>query len=165
MTDPVLRAISYGAQRHHGQMRKDKKTPYFAHPARVLLTVLREFGESDPDTLCAAALHDTIEDTTTDFDDVAKEFGATIAGYVALLTKDKRLAEDVREAQYFKGLEGAPRPVRLCKIADTLDNLRDVLDAEMRKKARHKAEKLFEIYGGDASVQAALDILRAEMKK
>ena len=168
MTDIVLRAISYAAQRHHGQMRKDRTTPYVAHPMRVLLNVLREFGETDPDTLAAAALHDTIEDTNTDFDDLRKEFNETVAGYAALLTKDKRMAEEPREDAYFAGLASAPRAVRLCKIADTLDNLRDARagDGDL-KKTLGKAERLFRIYGadGDAGVRGALEILRAEAKK
>jgi len=164
--DPVLKAASYAARRHHGQMRKDKETPYFAHPVRVMLNVLREFGETDPDTLCAALLHDTIEDTTTDWDDIAREFNPTVAGYVATLTKDKRLEEHVREERYFEAVAGAPRAVRLCKIADTLDNLRDLPTGGDRKKTVAKAQKLLAIYGEDADpgVQKALGCLRREVE-
>ena len=90
-------------------MRADGATPYFAHPVRVMLSVVRELGEADPETLAAAALHDTVEDTTTDFDALAGEFGETVARYVALLTKDKRLPEKEREDRYFSDLAAAPR--------------------------------------------------------
>lgn len=163
--DMVVKAISYAARRHRGQTRKDGVTPYAAHPMRVMLSVLREFGEADPETLAAAVLHDTIEDTSTDFDAVAEEFGAKVAGYVALLTKDKRLPEEEREDRYFEGLAGAPRPVRLCKIADTLDNLRDAAGpgGGNREKTLGKARRLLTIFGGDPSLERALGVLRAEM--
>jgi len=159
--DILGRAVSFACRRHQAQMRNDGKTPYVAHPVRVMLSVLREFAEPDAETLAAAVLHDTIEDTATDFDDLAREFGERVASYVALLTKDKRLPEGEREARYFEGLRAAPRPVKLCKIADTLDNLRDA-SPEKRKKAEAKARKLVEIFGGDPGVERALRILVAE---
>ena len=163
--DPVLKAISFAARRHRTQMRKDGETPYVAHPIRVMLTVLRELGGTDPETLAAAALHDTIEDTNTDRDDIAKEFGETVATYVALLTKDKRLPEERREHDYFEGLRRAPVPVKLCKVADTLDNLRDakVGPGGDLEKTIGKAEKLFEIFGGDPALKSALEVLRREV--
>ena len=61
------------------QLRKDGQTPYAAHPFRVCLVVRHVFGLDDPDFLAAALLHDTIEDTTTDFYDVAEKFSPTVA--------------------------------------------------------------------------------------
>src|SRR5262245_40001689 len=118
--DHVLKAISFACRKHQGQMRKDEITPYVAHPIRVMLCVLRELGQTDPDTLAAAVLHDTIEDTTTDYDEIAKEFNPRVAGYVALLTKDKRLPEEECEDRYFEGLRTALLPVKLCKLGDTV---------------------------------------------
>jgi (p)ppGpp synthase/HD superfamily hydrolase len=163
--DTLPLAISYAARKHRNHMRKDGETPYISHPMRCMLSIIREFGESDADTLAAAILHDTIEDTSADADEIAEQFGKTIAGYVATLSKDKRLLEDEREEAFFAALAKAPRPVRLCKIADTLDNLRDAKQGKGNvEKTRQKAEKLFEIYGGDPTVKKALDILRAEAK-
>lgn len=161
--DPLLKAISFAARRHHGQMRKDKATPYVAHPMRVMLTVLREFGETDPDTLAAAVLHDTIEDTTTDYDDLREHFGETVAGYVGLLTKDKRLPEEEREDRYFEGLRTAPVAVKLCKVADTVDNLRDVVHGGNKEKTIGKANRLFAIFGDDPLLARAYAVLRAAM--
>ncbi len=162
--DPVWKAIGFAARRHEGQTRKDGLTPFVAHPVRVMLCVLREFGETDPETLAAAVLHDTIEDTATDFDDIEREFGPGVARMVAALTKDKRLPEDEREARYFEGLREAPFGARLCKIADTLDNLRDALPGK-RAKALRKAQRLIEIFGADAQCARALAALRAEMER
>src|SRR5436190_896130 len=90
----LLEAISFAARKHQGQLRKDDRTPYFAHPVRVMMIVRDRWGITDPEVLAAAVLHDTIEDTTTDYDDVVKRFGPRVAQLVALLTKDKRLPEE-----------------------------------------------------------------------
>ena len=106
-TDPfrtIAEAISFAARAHRHQLRKDKETPYAAHPFRVCLTIRHVFGIDDPILLAAAALHDTIEDTTTDYDDIAEKFGPEIADVVAAMTKEMRLPEPVREAAYLKQL-------------------------------------------------------------
>ncbi|KAF0246374.1 MAG: metal dependent [Planctomycetota bacterium] len=145
---PLLKAISFAAQRHQGQMRKDKKTPYVAHPMRVSTILAQEFKVSDPDILTAALLHDTIEDTTTDWDDVAREFGSKVAGWVAALSKDKRVEEHERERVYFESLGKSCVEVKLCKLGDTLDNLIDVtgLDRPAQEKALGKARHVVELF-------------------
>src|SRR6516164_2465453 len=89
----LLEAISFASRAHQGQLRKDGKTPYASHPCRVAMIVRHLFGIDNPAILTAAVLHDTIEDTTTDFDDLTEHFGAEVAGWVTQLTKDKRLVE------------------------------------------------------------------------
>src|SRR6516165_2969152 len=93
----LLAAISFAARAHQGQLRKDGRTPYASHVFRVCLIVRQIFGVDDTSVLMAAALHDTVEDTTTDYDDLKDEFGAEIAGWVADLSKDKRLPDAERE--------------------------------------------------------------------
>lgn len=122
----LLQAVAFAARAHHGQMRKDEKTPYVSHPLRVCLIVREIFGFSDLRMLLAAVLHDTIEDTTTDFDDVEAQFGTEVARWVSLLSKDKRLPETEREHAYCQGLVQAPWQVRACKLADMYDNLTDL---------------------------------------
>src|SRR5438309_10990310 len=96
----LLEAIAFAARTHQGQIRKDGKTPYASHVFRVCLVLRHVFGVDDERALRAAVLHDTIEDTTTDFDDLQERYGAEVAGWVALLSKDKRLPDDQREAAY-----------------------------------------------------------------
>ncbi len=122
----VLHAASFAARTHEGQLRKDQKTPYVSHVFRVCLIVRDLFGFDDPRMLCAAILHDTVEDTKTDFDDLAEEFSPEVAQWVAFLTKDKRLEEKQREAVYLRGLQAAPWQVKACKLADVYDNLLDM---------------------------------------
>src|SRR6516225_8090826 len=86
----VLNAIAFAARAHRGQTRKDGKTPYASHVFRVCLVLRDVFNIDDRPALTAAVLHDTIEDTTTDFDDLAETFGEEVAEWVAMLSKDKR---------------------------------------------------------------------------
>ena len=78
-------ACAFAARSHAGQVRKDGLTPYFSHPVRVALTLRQIFGCDDPVALTAAILHDTIEDTPADYDDIADRFGSEIADIVATI--------------------------------------------------------------------------------
>ncbi len=71
-TELILNAISFAAHAHDGQLRKDRCTPYVAHPFRVMTVLRIVFQVTDPELLAAAALHDTIEDTKTDRDELAE---------------------------------------------------------------------------------------------
>ncbi|MCE9561419.1 MAG: HD domain-containing protein [Planctomycetes bacterium] len=128
MSDPndiIFQAASFAARAHKSQLRKDNQTPYIAHPFRVCLVVRHIFGFEDPKMLAAAILHDTIEDTTTDFDDIIERFGPVVAKWVAALTKDMRLEHDIREEEYAKGLAAADWQAKVLKLADVYDNAGD----------------------------------------
>src|SRR5262245_15274987 len=121
----LLEAASFAARAHRNQLRKDGQTPYAAHPFRVCLIVRHVFGIDDPEILTAALLHDTIEDTTTDFDDLEERFGARVAGWVGALSKDMRKPDAEREAAYIATLAVADPAVKIIKLADIFDNLTD----------------------------------------
>jgi guanosine-3',5'-bis(diphosphate) 3'-pyrophosphohydrolase len=161
-SDLLAAAEEFARRKHEHQFRRDGVTPYVEHPKAVMAILRDEFDVKDVDTLAAGLLHDTIEDTATDYDEVAGRFGKRVADYVALLTKDKRLPEEKRERTYFALLARAPLPVRLCKIADSLHNVRDSDDAH-RPKAAKKARKLLQIYKGTRGLERPLEILRTEL--
>ncbi len=146
----LVRAIAFAGERHDGQMRKDGKTPYFSHPVRVMTIAAQVLGVTDPEVLAAAVLHDTVEDTATDRDDLSSRFGERVAGIVIHLTKDKRQPETEREDRYFASLAEAPVEVKLCKVSDTLDNLIDSrgLDEAHRAKTLAKARRLLAVVEG-----------------
>jgi outer membrane lipoprotein-sorting protein len=128
-------AASMAARVHHNQKRKDKKkTPYFSHPARVALTVAVKFGCTDEKILTAAFLHDVLEDTLVDYDDLLERFGEDIAEMISKLSKDSRLVESERERRYDQQLDEADWPAKLIKLADVYDNLADATDDEIRHK-------------------------------
>ena len=133
---PLLEAVACAARAHEGQRRKDGKTPYVSHVFRVALVLREVFGVSDRQALTAAVLHDTVEDTTTDFDDLQEQFGPDVAGWVAALSKDKRLPEREREAAYVAQLAGGPWQVQVCKLADVFDNLMDAKNLPPDRQAK-----------------------------
>jgi (p)ppGpp synthase/HD superfamily hydrolase len=133
---PLLEAVAFAARAHRGQLRKDGETPYFSHVARVCLILRHVFEIDDAQALTAAVLHDTIEDTTTDYDDLRKAFGPEVAGWAATLCKDKRLPEDEREAAYVAQLASAPWQVKAAKLADVFDNLMDSAHARPDQRAK-----------------------------
>jgi guanosine-3',5'-bis(diphosphate) 3'-pyrophosphohydrolase len=156
----LLEAASFAARAHRHQLRKDGCTPYISHPFRVALVVRQVFGIDDGAVLMAALLHDTIEDTTTDFDDLAEHFGKDIAWWVALLSKDKRLPEAEREKAYCHQVASAPWQVKLLKLADIFDNLMDSVNTQppMRERSFKRAEAYLAAFSGSLPdpVQAAV---------
>lgn len=122
---PWQSAASYAARAHAHQTRRDGATPYAAHTFRVAMTARHLFGCEDEVIIAAALLHDTIEDTGTDYDELAEHFGQAVADCVAALTKNMMLPEPAREAEYDQRLAAAGwRPI-LIKLADVYDNLSD----------------------------------------
>jgi guanosine-3',5'-bis(diphosphate) 3'-pyrophosphohydrolase len=134
MDDPLLEAVSFAARAHRGQVRKDRETPYVSHVFRVCLVMTSVFDVKDPRVLTAAVLHDVIEDTTTDFDDIAEKWGLEIASWVQALSKDKRLPYEERENAYCAGLTKADWPVQVCKLGDLYDNVVDAGYMEPKKR-------------------------------
>lgn len=153
MSDPndlIFAATAFAARAHQGHLRKDKETPYVCHPFRVCFVVRHVFGFDGPPAMFATALlHDTIEDTRTDYDDLLEEFGPTVADWVALLSKDRRLEDkdgkDGRETRFVEQLKGAPWQVKAVKLADIYDNAWDFenypADQKTTKKRGETAKK------------------------
>lgn len=136
------RAAAFAAVAHLKQFRKDGVTPYVSHPMRVALTVVYVFGCLDSTALTAALLHDTIEDTQTDYDDIAENFGRPVADCVAALTKNMILPESQRERDYYNRLRRADWRARLVKLADAYDNFCD--RAHLADQGRKTAKRLRE---------------------
>lgn len=153
------RAAAFAAHAHRHGFRKDGATPYFSHPARVAMTTATIFKCHDPETLAIALLHDTIEDTTVDYDDLAEHFGPTIADAVACLTKDMRLPESERERAYDEQLRRGPWQARLVKLADVLDNHLDAFEETQRRKSRVKIERMLALAGDEPAIADAKRIV------
>ena len=124
------------------------------------MTVRDVFGVDDEVALCAALLHDVIEDTTADYDDIHGEFGKEVADIVAALTKDMRMPEAEREAAYDEQLAAAPWQAKLIKLADTYDNVCDSATTRLATKAQDKARRAIEIAGDDPRLARAAAAVR-----
>jgi (p)ppGpp synthase/HD superfamily hydrolase len=146
----LLEAIALAARKHRAQLRKDKETPYAAHPFRVAVILREVFGVTDLDMLAAAVLHDTIEDTDTDYDEILPVVKQRAADFVAALTKDTRMPEEAREEAFLAQLVAGGPEVMVIKLADTYDNLADAmrLPAKQREKTVAKAEKQWRAFEG-----------------
>ncbi len=136
-------AASFAARAHAGQTRRDGATPYAAHPFRVAMTIRDIFACDDDACIAGALLHDTIEDTPIDYDDIESAFGREVADVVAAMTKDMRLREPEREPAYDDQLASADWRAHLVKLADTFDNFTDAAVSGKRgmKKMRARCER------------------------
>lgn len=123
----IVRALSFAAEKHRVQRRKDsEESAYINHPIALADVLVNEARIDDATVLCAALLHDTIEDTPTTAEELEIHFGRDIAGIVTEVTDDTRLPKEKRKRLQ---IEHAPRlsdAAKLVKLADKICNLRDV---------------------------------------
>ncbi|MEL6522850.1 MAG: RelA/SpoT family protein, partial [Pseudomonadota bacterium] len=146
--DSIRAAYEFGARMHDGQLRRSGE-PYFTHPVTVaaLLTEQR----LDDATIITALLHDTIEDTKANFNDIAERFGLEVAGLVDGVTKLTNLqlsSTETKQAENFRKLFIAmSRDMRviLVKLADRLHNMRTIKYQTPEKQAQ-KSRETMDIY-------------------
>ncbi len=161
----LIRAWRVGAGAHAGQMRKSGE-PYITHPVAAA-TVLAEQGV-DIETLVAAVLHDTIEDTPLTRDEIAADFGVTVAELVEGVTKlDKLQFQDRQEAaaeSFRKMMLAMARDLRviLIKLADRLHNMR-TLGAQSAEARTRIARETLEIYAPIAQ-RLGMNLMKAELQ-
>src|SRR5215831_19081078 len=88
----LVAALAFAADKHRNQRRKDSEaSPYINHPIMLAKILSVECRVDDPLVLCAAVLHDTLEDTQTTYGELAEQFGADVADVVREVTDDKSL--------------------------------------------------------------------------
>ena len=125
----LLDALAFAAHKHRDQRRKDvAASPYINHPIALADVLVNEGGVEEVEVLCAALLHDTIEDTDTTPAEVAARFGQRIADVVAEVTDDKSLAKEARKELQVEHAAHISREAKLVKLADKICNLRDVAE-------------------------------------
>ena len=134
----VLRAYQYAKELHSGQVRESGEE-YITHPITVAY-ILSEM-KADKDTLCAALLHDTIEDTNIEKEDIAGLFNPTVAELVDGVTKLSKMSfsnkQDRNYANTRKIITSVTKDARviLIKLADRLHNMRTL---EYKKDYKQK---------------------------
>ncbi len=112
----------------------------------MTLILSHVFGVEDEAILTAALLHDTLEDTATDYDEIAELFGTRVADDVVSLTKNVMLPKKDREEDYVQRLSGASEAVMIAKMADLYDNLSDRIHSPKLRKTAATAERLLGIF-------------------
>jgi guanosine-3',5'-bis(diphosphate) 3'-pyrophosphohydrolase len=128
--DPMelfLDVLAFSAHKHRTQRRKDRHaSAYINHPIALARVLHNEGRVSDATTLCAAMLHDTVEDTETTRVELARVFGKEIAGVVMEVTDNKRLRKHTRKRLQIEHAPHLSRRAKLVKLADKICNLRDL---------------------------------------
>src|SRR6476660_6622139 len=125
-----VRALAFASRKHSQQRRKDADaSPYINHPIALVSILAVEAGINDRDTLCAALLHDTIEDTDTSVEELVEAFGRGVASLVQEVTDDKLLPKAERKLHQVEHAAHLSPKARSVKLADKIANLRDVADS------------------------------------
>ena len=123
----LFKALAFSAEKHTKQRRKDlDQSPYINHPI-ALANTLSQRGIVDENVLCAAILHDTIEDTDTTEEELTKEFGKKITSIVLEVTDDKSLEKSVRKQKQIEHAASISNEAKLVKLADKISNLTDII--------------------------------------
>jgi len=125
----LLKAVAFAAEKHRDQRRKDADaSPYINHPI-ALANLLKQQDVGDIVVLCAALLHDTIEDTETTVAELRREFGDSITDVVLEVTDDTTLEKAERKRLQIEHAETLSKRAKLVKLADKICNLRDMVEA------------------------------------
>src|ERR1700722_3263080 len=124
----LMKALSFAARKHRTQLRKGaESTPYINHPIAVADLIVRTGKILDGETIAAALLHDTVEDTETTFEELEAELGPVIAELVREDTDNKKLPKEERKRLQEEHAPALSPRARVVKIADKTSNLRDVI--------------------------------------
>lgn len=130
----LLEAISFAASRHRYQKRKDTLgTPYVNHPIGVACILLEVGQVRDAGILVAALLHDTLEDTATTEEELARLFGQRVCALVKEVTDDKRLKKDQRKRRQILRAPSLSEGARLIRLADKIANVQDLVCSPPRQ--------------------------------
>jgi guanosine-3',5'-bis(diphosphate) 3'-pyrophosphohydrolase len=173
-TDPLallISAVAFAAHKHRSQTRKgEEASPYITHPIGLANVLANEGGVRDVTALCAAVLHDTVEDTDTSEAELIVRFGPVIAGVVMEVTDDKSLAREERKARQVEHAARLSPAAKLVKLADKICNLRDMVSAPPMGWSLERKREYFDwsarvvagIRGIHQELEAVFDQVHAE---
>ncbi len=144
-TEKIQTAYEFAEKSHRGQLRTSGE-PYITHPVAVAYILLEMY--MDTDTICAALLHDVVEDTGVELDTLRRKFGEDVAllvdgvtkiGQVPLNTKEEQHAENIR-----KILMAMSKDIRviIIKLADRLHNMRTLACRPPEKQRKTSLETM-----------------------
>ena len=147
--DKIRAAYEFAAAAHQGQLRKDG-SPFVTHPLAVAQIVAEEL-HLDSESIEAALLHDTIEDTAATHEDIAKQFSPTVADLVEGVSKLTRVHYTSKAEEQMENLRkmllAMSKDIRviLIKVSDRLHNMR-TMEYQTPEKQKQKSFETLEIY-------------------
>lgn len=138
--EAVAKAVEF-ATRWHGAQRRPTGAPYLEHLLEALEVLVCGACVTDPEVLCAAVLHDVVEDTPCTLADVRLEFGDRVADLVGWVTipetdGDRKAAKEA----YLTGLRQAPDDAILVKLADRVSNVQTLRNLSLPKQREYYAQ-------------------------
>jgi (p)ppGpp synthase/HD superfamily hydrolase len=179
----VEQALRVAAVAHDRQRRKGAPVPYFAHAAGVAL-ILARAGFRDEGLLAAAILHDVVEDTDVDVEQLREQFPEDVVELVEAVSERKTDARGAkrpwedRKREHLDQIGDAPRAARAIVLADKLHNLEtmllDLSTGEIRFSAFHAApdrvvwyyeQMIARAAGVDAELRTLADECRAALQR
>ncbi len=123
----ILKALTFAAEKHRHQRQDDvAASPYINHPI-ALVNLLTKVGIENSKIICAALLHDTLEDTNTTYAELKTHFGKKISDIVWEVSDDKSLTDAERRRIQVAHANTASKGAKLVKLADKTCNLRDII--------------------------------------
>lgn len=139
------KAYLFAKEKHKDQTRKFNGEPYFNHCVRVSDNVRKHSsGKREQIQVAAALLHDSLEDTSTTYDELVQEFGKEVADIVLALTNDKKELEALGKTKYLvqkvNTLSEEALFIKLCDRYDNTSDLRGIEDEWSRNYARQTIE-------------------------
>lgn len=170
----ILAAAQFAAEKHRDQRRKDASaSPYINHPLALATVLAVEGGVEDADILCAALLHDTIEDTQTTAEELRTRFGDNITRIVLAVTDDKSLPKAVRKEEQVRHAPHVSFEAKLVKLADKICNLRDLLASPPADWSTARKQEYFDwaarvvagLRGTSPALEAIFDALHARQSE
>ena len=132
------KAKQFAAKAHEGQKRKNSDAPYITHPVRVAERL--EAAGFREELVCAGYLHDVVEDTLIELEDIELEFGPEVSRLVAAHTEDKSKSWQERKQHTIDMIKNADPEVKYLVVADKLDNLLG-LEKDLREQGEAVWEK------------------------
>ena len=149
LTPKEKQALAYAKRVHEGVYRKGKKNEeYIWHPIRVAFLVNKyKRSKAIEDLICAAFLHDTVEDTKDDknmmYSDIIDMFGERVGSLVRELTSVEEYKNEVGKAKYLGvKLSGMSNWALVIKLCDRLDNISDLDNVQDEFKERYINETI-----------------------
>ena len=160
----IDKAIAFATEAHKGQFRKGTTRPFILHPLEVgkIVASMTE----DEEVICAAILHDTIEDCEGITEQmICREFSPRVADLVLQESEDKSKTWMERKSATIEHLKVAPKEIQMIGLADKLSNMRDIdrdypeCGEELWKRFRMKDKHIIGWY-----YKSVRDSLEASMK-
>jgi (p)ppGpp synthase/HD superfamily hydrolase len=150
-------AIEFAAKAHKGQVRDGQNPlPYITHPIDVLINLRYVGGVVDPDMLCAAALHDVVEECDVPFEEIEKRFGKRVRELVQELTRREPTAEEtagmdkdqiweLRANMLLAEIEKMSPEAQTVKLADRFSNITEAKRVKWGKKLERYSKQTTKI--------------------